>query len=77
MDFTVRNLSVLAYAQGFTLWHYKAPADPLAMLTVPGFFDHACDMLAAGDMVMMSASDGGRLAFVAAATDRVTLAAMM
>jgi hypothetical protein len=47
------------------------------MLTVPGFFDQACDMLAAGDMVMMSASDGGRLAFVAAATDRVTLAAMM
>ncbi len=24
MAFTIRNLSVLAYANGFTLWHYKA-----------------------------------------------------
>lgn len=76
MDFTIRNLSVLAYAQGFTLWHYKAPAIALAMLARPGFFDHASDMLAAGDMVMMSASDGGQLAFVSAANNGVTLAAL-
>ena len=24
MAFAIRNLSVLAYANGFTLWHYKA-----------------------------------------------------
>ena len=28
--FKVRNLSVLAYAQGFTLWHYKGGSTPLA-----------------------------------------------
>ncbi len=76
MDFTIRNLSVLAYAQGFTLWHYKALAAPLATLAQPGFFDHARDMLATGDMVMMSARDGGRVAFVSAANDCVTLAAL-
>ena len=29
MAFAIRNLSVLAYANGFTLWHYKAGRDPL------------------------------------------------
>ncbi len=74
MDFTIRNLSVLAYAQGFTLWHYKAPAASLAALGRPGFFDHAMDMLAHGDMVMMSARDGGRVAFVAQCQPTIMLA---
>ena len=29
MAFAIRNLSVLAYANGFTLWHYKAGNDRL------------------------------------------------
>ncbi len=74
MDFAIRNLSVLAYAQGFTLWHYKAPATPLTQLKSKGFFDNATDMLAAGDMMMMSARDGGCVAFVAQATGTVALA---
>ena len=74
MDFAIRNLSVLAYAQGFTLWHYKAPALALKRLTTHGFFDAATDMLATGDMVMMSARDGGCVAYVAAAGDSISLA---
>jgi len=74
MDFAIRNLSVLAYAQGFTLWHYKAPAMALNRLRAKGFFDPATDMLATGDMVMMSARDGGCVAFVAAAGDSIALA---
>jgi len=81
MEFTVRNLSVLAYAQGFTLWHYRAPNARLAVLDGPGFFNNAADMLAQGDMLMMSGSDGGRVAFVAstqnsATQNSVTLAAL-
>ena len=75
-EFSVRHLSVLAYAQGFTLWHYKAPAAALSHLERPGFFNHAADMLAAGDMMMMSAADGGRVAFVATAARGVQLAAL-
>jgi hypothetical protein len=74
MSFAIRNLSVLAYAQGFTLWHYKAPAATLDVLARPGFFDHATDMLATGDMVMMSARDGGRVAFVARCEPTIMLA---
>lgn len=69
MDFTLRNLSVLAYAQGFTLWHYRAASCPMRRAAGPGFFDPASDMLAAGDMVLVSAADGGRILFVASASE--------
>jgi hypothetical protein len=65
MSFALRNLCVLAYANGFTLWHYKAGADPLDDVSGQGFFADAADMLTAGDMIMISAQDGGRLAAVA------------
>ena len=60
MSFAVRNLSVLAYANGFTLWHYKPDTDPLPSVAEPGYFDEAIDMLASGDMVLVSARDGGQ-----------------
>ena len=68
MEFAIRHLSVLAYAQGFTLWHYKAAGGALSMATAPGFFDPASDMLAPGDMLLVSASDGGCVRFVATAS---------
>ena len=58
MAFTLRNLSVLAYANGFTLWHYKAGADTLAAATSPAFFNDTQDLLTCGDIIMISASDG-------------------
>ena len=59
MAFELRNLSVLAYANGFTLWHYKAEAK--ADAGVPGFLDPAADMLSAGDLLMVSAPDGATM----------------
>ncbi len=76
MAFAVRNLSVLAYAQGFTLWHYKAVNAPLARAAGDGFFDDAADMLAPGDMLMISAADGGRMLFVTRAQGGVRTAAL-
>lgn len=61
MSLTVSNLSVLAYANGFTLWHYKAPGEQLAEVTAPGYFNDVTDLIAAGDMLMISAADGGRI----------------
>jgi hypothetical protein len=61
MAFALRNLSVLAYANGFTLWHYKAAVDEAATVGAPGFFNDAGDMLTAGDFVMVSAPTGGRM----------------
>jgi predicted lipoprotein with Yx(FWY)xxD motif len=66
MAFAIRNMSVLAYANGFTLWHYKAAADDQIAVAAPAFFNDAGDMLASGDMVMVSAKDGGRMLCVVA-----------
>jgi hypothetical protein len=63
MAFTLRNLSVLAYANGFTLWHYKGVA--LAQANAPGFFADAADLMAPGDMVMLSGAEGGRIGTIA------------
>lgn len=43
-------MSVLAYANGFTLWHYKSKYGD----HVPGFnfFGEASDMLEVGDMII-------------------------
>ena len=65
MAFAIRNLSVLAYANGFTLWHYKAGKDPLEQVEARDFFADAADMLAEGDMMMVSAADGGGVLSVA------------
>ena len=65
MSFSIRNLSVLAYAAGFTLWHYKGHGATLADIASPGFFNGARDMLATGDMMMVSAVDGGTTIYIA------------
>jgi hypothetical protein len=65
MAFAIRNLSVLAYANGFTLWHYKAGRDRLFHVEKLDFFADAADMLAEGDIMMISAADGGRILTVA------------
>jgi len=64
MAFAVRDLSVLAYANGFTLWHYKAGEAPLARVESAGFFNDVADMMAPGDMMMVSAPDGARLLYI-------------
>jgi hypothetical protein len=65
MAFAIRNLSVLAYANGFTLWHYRAGRDPLTQVQATDFFADAADMLVDGDMMMVSAEEGGRILSVA------------
>ena len=61
MAFALRNLSVLAYANGFTLWHYQAAQDTLPTVGSADFFQDAGDMLTPGDMLMVSAPDGARI----------------
>ena len=60
MAFSPRNLSVLAYANGFTLWLYKTP-DRLSDVDEARYFGPAEDLLANGDVVMVSAADGARI----------------
>ncbi|MBS0643587.1 MAG: hypothetical protein U1E70_01515 [Acetobacteraceae bacterium] len=61
MAFAIRNLSVLAYANGFTLWHYKSSKDTLETVAAANHMADAADMLTAGDLVMVTAADGARI----------------
>jgi hypothetical protein len=61
MAFAIRNLSVLAYANGFTLWHYKSGKDRLDAVSSGNYLADASDMLTAGDLIMVTAADGARI----------------
>jgi len=63
MPFASRELSVLAYANGFTLWHYRS-ADPLSALTAPDgrYFAAADEVLRPGDQIILTLQDGSRAA---------------
>lgn len=76
MAYSVRNLSVLAYAQGFTLWHYKAAGERIDEACAPDFFAPAGDMVAGGDMLLVSAADGGRVLFADPAWGQLRTTAM-
>jgi hypothetical protein len=67
MAFAIRNLSVLAYANGFTLWHYKSGKDTLDAVSSGNYLADASDMLTAGDLIMLTASDGARIICVSLA----------
>ena len=56
MAYHASDLSVLAYANGFTLWHYEA-RDLIADLTAPTYFDPADDLFRRGDRIEAVASD--------------------
>ena len=76
MTFAVRNLSVLAYASGFTLWHYKIGNANLGDCRAHWYFNDASDMFSAGDMILVSGTDGGTILVVAQASHGVIVAPM-
>ena len=61
MAVTLRNLSVLCYSNGFTLYHYKA--HQVCDIMKPGYFNDA-DFLRAGDMIMTAGISKGSVKMV-------------
>ncbi|HYD29853.1 MAG TPA: hypothetical protein VEB64_03220, partial [Azospirillaceae bacterium] len=70
MAFASTDLSVLAYANGFTLWHYLTTDghtvvdtsgyfDAAAAVDTVGYFNGAADMLRVGDMILANTGVGG------------------
>ena len=78
MKAVARNLSVLAYADHFTLWRYRAHAgtNTATMVDVltPGFFEPVGDMLHIGDIIHVAALDGGMTLYVAGVGDMRVMA---
>ena len=57
MAFQNKNLSVIAYANGFTLWHYISASETLATITANGYFNNVKTLMNIGDIIIINASD--------------------
>ena len=74
MAFQNKNLSVIAYANGFTLWHYAAN-ETMSAISTAGYFDDVKTLMNTGDIVIINASDSTSMKKVSVSTN-VSLAAL-
>ncbi len=56
MSLILRDLSVLAYANNFTLWHYTTTD---AAVTGGGYFNSGADMMRVGDLIIANLDTDG------------------
>lgn len=73
MAFIPSDLSVLAYANNFTLWHFVTTD---ADVTVANYFDKASDMLRVNDLIIANVDTDGTPAttfYVVTANDGSTV----
>ena len=75
MAFQNKNLSVSAYANGFTLWHYVESAT-LATITASGYFNAVGTLMNSGDIVIINASDKTSIKKIAVSDGVVTTGAL-
>ena len=62
-----RNLAVVSYAQGFTIWTYLC--DDLGKALASDYFLSACDMLRENDLMIIRAKRGVAQRYVAHCTE--------
>ncbi len=74
MAFQNKNLSVIAYANGFTLWHYTAN-ETMTTITASGYFDGVSTLMNSGDIVIINASDSTAIKTIKVA-DSVSVSAL-
>ncbi len=58
MAYIASDLSVLAYANNFTLWHYTT-VDNTAAIETAGYLDKAADMLRVNDIIIINIDTDG------------------
>ena len=75
MAFQNKNLSVIAYANGFTLWHYKAN-ETLTNISASGYFSSVHSLMNSGDIVLINASNGTSIKSITVTDGVVTVAAL-
>lgn len=58
MAYSAANLSRVAGASGFSMWHYTT-ADTIATVNTAGYFNDAAGMIAVNDYMIIVTSTGG------------------
>ncbi len=75
MAFQNKNLSVIAYANGFTLWHYSAD-ETMATISANGYFNNVKSLMNIGDIIIINASDNTAIKKINITTANVTVGAL-
>lgn len=75
MAFQNKNLSVIAYANGFTLWHYSA-AETMSTISATGYFNSVKSLMNIGDIIIINASDNTLIKKINVTASNVTVAAL-
>jgi len=65
MSFANKNLSVIAYANGFTMWHYGDNTKTNEIIK-SGFFNTVRTLMNIGDIIIVNAGDNTTLRKVTA-----------
>lgn len=79
MSYNNKNLSVMAYANGFTLWSYSS-SDAVATIKAANYFNEAAPFVRPGDMILVTANNTAAnveaviLAVAAVSATKVTIA---
>jgi hypothetical protein len=72
MAFANKNLSVIAYANGFTMWHYGDNVKTTD-ITKSGYFNQVRTLMNIGDIIIVNADDNTSLRKVVATTPNVEI----
>lgn len=75
MAFQNKNLSVIAYANGFTQWHYSSD-ETLAVITANGYFNSVKTLMNIGDIIIINSSDNTSIKKINVTSANVTTAAL-
>ena len=75
MAFANKNLSVIAYANGFTLWHYSA-AETSDTICASGYFNDVKTLMNTGDIVIINGSDRTSIMQITVSESAITTAAL-
>ena len=75
MAFQNKKLSVIAYANGFTLWHYSAN-ETMATISTSGYFNNVSTLMNTGDIIIINASDETSIKSITVTPETVSVAAL-
>lgn len=58
MAFQNRNFNVIAYANGFTLWHYSSSEETLEEIEQDNYFGFVYTLVNSGDIIIITGKTG-------------------
>ena len=75
MAFQNKKLSVIAYANGFTLWHYVAD-ETMTAISNSGYFNNVITLMNTGDIIIINASDSTAIKKITVSASAVSVGAL-